>query len=405
MSRTLANRVTQSAPAGTLAFVEAARMLEATGTRVARLDIGEPHFSTPPHIVEAAHAAMRSGHTKYAPSQGLASLRGAIADHARARGLVVPATEIVVGSGVKPLLVHALLALVQAGDEVLVPDPGYPGYAAAARLAGAGVRRYPVGPRSGMNELDIDALKAAITPAARVLVLNSPHNPTGAVLDEPTLARVAELADRHDLWVVSDEIYAELSYDRPVPPSIAGIAEMRRRTIALDGLSKSHAMTGWRLGWAIAPPPVIAAMTRIIGDASTCTPAFVQHAGVSALTGSQDFVAEMRGCYRARRDALVSQLRAISGIDVGVPAGALYAFADVRAIMRRTGCSSSAQLATRLLDDHRLACVDGAAFGPRGDGHLRFSFALSADAMMDASARLESWAREAGYSGAASSSR
>lgn len=397
MSRALADRVTRSAPAGTLAFVEAARALEARGARVARLDIGEPHFPTPLHIVEAAHAAMRGGHTRYAPPQGLASLRDAIADHARGRGLAVPASDIVVGSGVKPLLVHALLALVQEGDEVLVPDPGYPGYSAAARLAGAGVRRYPVGTRSGMNELDIDALQVAITPASRVLVLNSPHNPTGAVLDDATLGRVAELAEQHDLWVVSDEIYSALTYDGRAPSSIAGIAEMRHRTIVLDGLSKSHAMTGWRLGWAIAPAPVVAAMTAIIGDASTCTPAFIQHAGVAALTGPQDSVAEMRACYRAQRDALVSQLRVINGIDVGTPAGALYAFADVREVMRRTGCSSSVEMATRLLDDHRLACVDGAVFGPRGDGHLRFSFALSADALDDAASRLESWSSEIRY--------
>jgi aspartate/methionine/tyrosine aminotransferase len=393
MTRLLADRVARSAPAGTLAFVEAARTLEARGIRLARLDIGEPHFSTPPHNVTAAYAPMRDGHTRYVSPQGLPALRGAIASHASSRGLSTSAGEVVVGSGVKPLLVTALLALVQQGDEVLVPDPGYPGYAAAAALAGAGVRRYPVATGSGSNGVDVDSLECAVTPATRVLVLNSPHNPTGAVLDNHALARIAEVAERHDLWILSDEIYASLTYDGPAPSSIAAIAGLQRRTIVLDGLSKSHAMTGWRLGWAIAPAAVASAMTRIIGDASTCTPAFVQHAGVAALTGPQDLPDEMRAAYRSRRDALVRGLRAISSVDVTTPAGALYAFADVRAMMRRAGATSSAEVANVLLHEGGVACVDGAAFGPRGEGHLRFSFALPADALDDALQRLAVWGR------------
>jgi aspartate/methionine/tyrosine aminotransferase len=393
MTRRLADRVAHSAPAGTLAFVEAARTLEAQGARLARLDIGEPHFPTPPHIVAAAHAAMRDGHTRYVSPQGLPALREAIVRHARGRGLSVAAGDVVVGSGVKPLLVSVLLALVQHGDEVLLPDPGYPGYAAATALAGADVRHYPVATRSGSNELDLDALEATITPATRVLVLNSPHNPTGAVLDNHALIRIAEVAERHDLWIVSDEIYAPLTYDGVVPASIAAVAGMRRRTIVLDGLSKSHAMTGWRLGWAIAPAPVAAAITRIIGDSSTCTPAFVQHAGVAALTGPQDLSDVMRSAYRSRRDALVFALRAIDGVGVGAPAGALYAFADVRAVMHRTRAAYSADVANVLLRECGVACVDGAVFGARGEGHLRFSFALPADALDDALQRLAVWGR------------
>jgi aspartate/methionine/tyrosine aminotransferase len=396
VSRALAERATRPVVPGTLAFVSAAREIEARGDRVARLDVGEPHFPTPPHIVDAALAAMRDGHTRYVAPQGLPTLRDAIGVHVRARGITSSAAHIVVGSGVKPLLLYALLAIVESGDEVLVPDPGYPGYAAAARLAGAVVTHYPLASIAGGGGIDVDALRDAITPASRVLVLNSPHNPTGSVIDEPTLCRVAELAERHDLWILSDEIYAPLTYDHPAPPSIAALPGMAARTIVVDGFSKSYAMTGWRLGYAILPPCLVAPVTAIIGDAATCTPAFVQHAGVAALTGPQCFVADMRQSYRSRRDSLVQRLRAIPGIDVSSPAGALYAFADVGRIMERTGVAASADLAIGLLHDYRLACVGGGAFGSRGERHLRFSFALSQDQLDDAMIRLDAWAREIG---------
>jgi aspartate/methionine/tyrosine aminotransferase len=392
MSRALADRAARPAAAGTLAFVSAARAIEARGGRVARLDIGEPHLPTPPHIVDAALAAMRDGHTRYVAPQGLPALRDAIAAHVLSRGIEASAADVVVGSGVKPMLLYTLLALVEAGDEVLVPDPGYPGYAAAACLAGAAVRHYPVSSHAGAGRIDMDALRDAITPASRVLVLNSPSNPTGTIIDESTLSSLAELADRHDLWIVSDEIYGPLTYDEPVPRSIASIPGMGERTIVVDGFSKSYAMTGWRLGFAILPRRLVAPVTAIVGDAATCTPAFVQHAGVAALTGPQGFTAHLRQTYRLRRELLVQRLRAIQGVKVATPPGALYAFANVSALMEQRRIASSTDLATELLHEHGLACVAGAAFGARGERHLRFSFAVSHEDLDDAASRLAAWA-------------
>jgi aspartate/methionine/tyrosine aminotransferase len=375
-----------------LAFVTAARALEAQGRQIARLDIGEPQFSTPPHIVDAAFAALRDGATKYVSPQGLPLLRAAIAAHTAERGIDASADDIVVTSGVKPMIVYALLAVAQAGDEVLVPDPGYPGYAAAARLAGATPRPYPLVRVADRITVDIDALERAITPASRVLVINSPHNPTGMIIDDATLQAIAEVAARHDLWIVSDEIYRLLAYDDAAPRSIAELDGMRSRTIVVDGFSKCYAMTGWRLGYAVLPRPLVASVTSIIGDASTCTPPFVQHAGVAALTGPQDFVGEMRHAYRARRDMLVQRLRAIPGLDIASPGGALYAFANIGALMDRAGVASSADVAMALLHDHNVACVPGAAFGARGERHLRFSFGVAEEQLEEGTRRFEQWA-------------
>jgi aspartate aminotransferase len=388
----IAHRHAERAPADALrASVAAARALEAQGRRIARLDIGEPHFPTPTHIIEAAHAAMRDGATKYVSPQGLPELRDAIAMAQRARGVATSADEIVVTPGVKPMLLYSLFAVCHPGDEVLIPDPGYPGYAAAARLAGASVGRYPLAHSGDSFAVDLDGLRAAITPATRVLVLNSPHNPTGMVLDAPTLEAIAELALRHDLWVLSDEIYGALTYDRAAPPSIATRPGMRERTIVVDGFSKAYAMTGWRLGYAVLPSRLVSTVTTLVADASTCTPPFVQHAGIAALTGPQDAVVEMRRAYAARRDALICQLRAIAGIRAANPAGALYAFADVGALMDRASIISSVELATSLLHEHHVAGVGGAAFGQRGERHLRFSFAVARDQLDDALVRLAAW--------------
>jgi aspartate/methionine/tyrosine aminotransferase len=373
------------------AAVAAARDLESQGRRIARLDIGEPHFPTPAYVVEAAYAAMRDGATKYVSPQGLPELREAIAAAQRARGVGATADEIVVTPGVKPMLVFALIALCHAGDDVLVPDPGYPGYSAAARLAGASARPYPLVHRDDSFAVDVDALRAAITPASRVLVINSPHNPTGMVVDTPTLEAIAALALEHDLWVLSDEIYGALTYDDATPASIGTLPGMRERTIIVDGFSKAYAMTGWRLGYAVLPPRLVPTVTALVADAATCTPPFVQHAGIAALTGPQDALIEMRNAYRSGRDALIDRLRTIRGVRAPLPAGALYAFADVGALMDRASIASSADVATSLLHDHHVATVGGAAFGARGERHLRLSFAVGCDPLNDALARLSTW--------------
>jgi aspartate/methionine/tyrosine aminotransferase len=391
MHRALASRATSPGAKETLAFVTAARELEAAGQRISRLDIGEPHLPTPPHIVEAALTAMRGGATKYVSPQGLPHLRELIAASVQARGITVSANEIVVTSGVKPMLLYALLALVQSGDEVLVPDPGYPGYAAAARLAGASVRTYRLAREHEGFEVDLDSLRASISPASRVLILNSPHNPTGMTIDEQTLRAIAEIALAHDLWIVSDEIYNSLTYDQSPPSSIASLPG-----VVVDGFSKAYAMTGWRLGFGVLPPALVPTITAIVGDASTCTPPFVQHAGVAALRGPQDFIADMRREYRCRRDALIHHLERISGVSAPTAAGALYIFADVGDLMDRARVASSAEVATGLLYDYRVSSVPGSAFGGQGERYLRFSFAVALDQLDEALLRLAAWGWEWG---------
>lgn len=373
------------------ASVTAARALEAQGRRIARLDIGEPHVPTPHHIIDAANAAMRDGATKYVSPQGLPALRDAIAAAQRARGVWASADDVVVTPGVKPMLMYAFLAVCRAGDEVLVPDPGYPGYVASARFAGARARRYPLVRTGNEFVVDLEGLRAAITPRSRVLVINSPHNPTGMVIDTPSLEAIAELAVRHDLLVLSDEIYGALTYDAPTPPSIATLPGMRQRTMVVDGFSKAYAMTGWRLGYALLPSTIVPAVTTLVADGSTCTPPFVQHAGIAALTGPQDAVIEMRRHYAARRDTLIACLREIRGVSAPAPGGALYAFADIGALMDRAAIPSSSDAATTLLHRHHLACVGGAAFGALGERHLRFSFAVAQDRLAEAIARLRAW--------------
>jgi aspartate aminotransferase len=375
------------------ATVAAARALEAQGRRIARLDIGEPHFPTPQHIVDAAHSAMRDGATKYVSPQGLAELRDAIATAQRSRGIDMSADDVVVTPGVKPMLMYALMAVCRPGDEVLVPDPGYPGYAASARLAGATVRRYPLTEIDPSFSIDVDALRACITPSTRVLILNSPHNPTGMVINSIALEAIADLVMRHDLWVLSDEIYSALTYECAAPPSIATLPGMRDRTIIVDGFSKAYAMTGWRLGYAVLPSALVGDITALVADGSTCTPPFVQYAGVAALTGPQDALADMRRAYASGRDALTAQLRSIDGIHVTTPDGALYAFANVSELMRDSKIRSSGDLSLELLQQYHLACVGGSAFGARGEHHLRFSFAVAGDHLADALVRLAAWGR------------
>jgi aspartate aminotransferase len=399
MSRALSGRVAYQAPVGTLAFASAAREMEARGVPVVRLDIGEPHLATPPHIVEAAIAAMHDGQTKYVDPQGLPELRAAVASHVQARGVPAGVERVAIGSGVKPLLLYTMLALVGPGDEVLVPDPGYPGYAASARLAGAEVRTYPMTHDARGWTVDVDEVASAITPATRLLVLNSPHNPTGAVIDACTLTRLAELAERHALWIVSDEIYGLLTYGDELAPSIASLPGMSERTVVLDGFSKAYAMTGWRLGYAVLPAGLVGAFRALLGDASTCTPAFVQRAGIAALTGPQDVIGEMRTQYGRRRDELLACLGAIPGVSVSRSPGALYVLPDLGEIMAGRGVSASSELATELLADFGLATVAGSVFGARSAQCVRLSFGVAEQDIYRATRQLTAWARACGGCG------
>ena len=355
----------------------AARELEAAGRHIVHLEVGEPDAATPPHVVDAGVRALRDGHTRYAPSAGIPELRAAVAAAARARGVVADADRVVVTPGAKAMLFSVLLATVRPGDEVLVPDPGYPMYAAVAELAGGRAVRYALDAANGFAT-DADAIAERITPRTRLLVLNAPHNPTGGAPDGATLVRVAELALRHDLLVVSDEIYSRHRYDAPdaVQPSIAALPGMAERTVLVDGFSKTYAMTGWRLGYGVLPARLVKPVTALVTNSATCTATFVQHAGVAALTGPQDWVARQVASLRERRNWLVGALRQLDGVECALPVGAFYAFPNVARALEGSG-RTVASLAHALLHEHGLACLPGSAFGPAGEGHLRLSYAAS----------------------------
>ncbi len=368
---TLAERMARLGTETAFEVLARARALEAQGREVIHLEIGEPDFPTPPHIVAAAKQALDEGYTHYVPSPGLSELREAIARHVAAtRGISVTPEEVVVTPGAKPVLFFAALMLCSPGDEVLYPDPGFPIYPSVAAFAGARPVPLRLRPERGFR-LDPDELHAKLTDRTRLLILNSPHNPTGAVLTAADLVAIAELVRGRRLTVLSDEIYSGIVYDGSFA-SIASLPGMREQTIILDGFSKAYAMTGWRLGYGVMARPLAEAMTRLIINSVSCTAAMTQRAGLAALTGPQDAVHAMVAEFRRRRDALVAGLNAIPGVSCHLPGGAFYAFPDVRA----TGLSSAA-LAQRLLTEAGVATLAGEAFGPGGEGFLRLSYAAS----------------------------
>ncbi len=387
---------------GATEVLAAARALEAAGRHVVHLEVGEPDAPTPPHVVEAGVRALRDGLTRYGPPAGIPELRAAATDALRARGIPAEAARVVVAPGAKAMIFTALLAAVRPGDDVLVPDPGYPAYAAVAEFAGGRAVRYPVrGGGGGAPTVDADEVAARLTPRARVLVLNAPHNPTGGVLAAAALERLAELATARGLLVLSDEIYARHLYaDAPGAvgavgaPSIAALPGMAERTVVVDGLSKTYAMTGWRLGYGLLPAALAAPVTALLANSASCTATFVQHAGVAALTGPQDGVAAQAAELRRRRDRLVAALDGVDGVSCATPGGAFYVFPDVTGVLARAGLTTEA-FARRLLERHGLACVPGTAFGPGGAGHLRLAYTASPGDLALAVERFRAGAAEA----------
>jgi aspartate aminotransferase len=371
-------RVTTLSGEGAFEVMVAARRLEDAGRDVIHLEIGEPGGATPPHVVEAGVRALRDGHTRYVDPAGLPALRDAIAASLAWRGVRGSAAEnVIVVPGARPMLFYALLAVLDPGDEVLVPDPGYPGYPSVVRFAEAVPVSYPV---DGAGDVDVARLAALMSPRTRVLVVNLPGNPTGGVATADALSAIAALAQRHDLIVVSDEVYGRLRYDRRAD-SIAALPGMLERTVVVDSFSKTYAMTGWRLGFGVVPPPLVERVTKLVVNGTSCTPPFVQLAGLAALTGPQDSVTAAVGRNERRRDQLVDGLNDLPGVRCRPPRGAYYAFPDVRRIEAQAGVSTE-QLAHRLLEEHGVAVLPGTAFGPGGAGHLRLSFA-TADADLD----------------------
>jgi aspartate aminotransferase len=361
-----------------------ARALEAQGRNVVHLEIGEPDFDTPAHITQAAVDALHKGATHYGPSAGLPELREAVAeDSTRRRGVRATPEMVVVTPGGKPIMFFVILALVDEGDEVLYPNPGFPIYESMIRYIGG----IPVPVRLLEEKnftLDVGQLCERVGPKTRLIILNYPHNPTGGIIPESGLRAIAEVAVRYNVPVLSDEIYSRILYDAE-HKSIAAIPGMESLAIVLDGFSKTYAMTGWRLGYGIMAAPMAQVVAKLQTNATSCTATFSQLAAVQALRGDQSSVEAMVAEFRRRRDAIVDGLRAIPGFTCARPKGAFYVFPNIT----RTGYGSKA-LADKLLDEGGVACLSGTAFGEFGEGHLRFSYANSMENIQEALKRISS---------------
>jgi len=348
-----------------------ARALEDGGKEIIHLEIGEPDFPTPAHIVEAGQRALGEGWTRYGPAAGQPELREAIADLvARTRNIDVRTENVCVVPGGKPIMFFSMLALLEPGDEVIYPNPGFPIYESMIRFTGAKPVAIPLAEERGFS-FDLDRLSESLSPKTRMVILISPGNPTGGVILREDLERMAELFRDRDLMILSDEIYSKIWYESP-PASIASFDGMTEKTIILDGFSKTYSMTGWRLGYGVMPVWLAEAVTRLMVNSNSCTATFTQRAGLAALTGPQDAVETMVSELRIRRDAIISGLNGIPGFSCRTPAGAFYAFPNVTG----TGVDCKA-LADLLLNDAGVACLSGTGFGRYGDGFLRFSYASS----------------------------
>jgi aspartate aminotransferase len=348
-----------------------ARALEATGRDVIHLEVGEPDFDTPANIRAAAKQALDDGWTHYGPPLGLPALREAIARDASARkGFAVDPANVVVTPGAKPIMFIALLSLIEPGDEVIYPDPGFPIYESMTRYAGG--TPVPIALRMENDfRMDPAEIRAAVTDRTKLIIFNSPHNPTGAVMSAQDIAAIADIARERDITVLADEIYGRIVYEGE-HHSIAALPDMPERTIVLDGFSKTFAMTGWRLGYAIIPGWLVEPYSKMIINSVSCTSSFSQMAAVEALTSAQDAVDEMLAEFRRRRSLLVDGLNQVTGLRCAMPQGAFYAFPSVAG----TGLSGS-ELADRLLYDGGVCVLSGSAFGQVGRDHLRISYANS----------------------------
>ncbi len=370
----LARRMERLGTETAFSVLAKAKALEAQGREIVHLEIGEPDFDTAGHIIEAGCRALRDGQTHYTPTAGIPELREAIAaDVARSRGIEVGPEQVVVTPGGKPIMFFAILALVEEGDEVLLPNPAFPIYESMVDFAGGRPVFVPLWQENEFR-FDLDEFRAGISDRTKLVILNSPANPTGGVLTPEDIAGLAEiLRDRPDIFVLSDEIYSRLTYESPFA-SIASEPGLGPdgRTIILDGFSKTYAMTGWRLGYGVIPERLAEAVARLQVNSNSCTNAATQYAGLEALNGPQDGVREMLEEFRARRDLIVDGLNDLPGVECRPPQGAFYAFPRITG----TGHTSGA-LADLLLEKGGVACLSGTGFGKYGEGHIRFSYANS----------------------------
>jgi aspartate/methionine/tyrosine aminotransferase len=369
-----------------------ARALEASGRDVIHLHLGEPDFDTPPNIIAAASRALAEGQTHYAPPRGVPEFREAVAaDFTARRGVPVSPDRVVITPGAKPVMAFTLMALAGPGDEVIVPDPGFPIYESMTRFVGA--TPVPIQLRAANGyRFDLDELRSLITPRTRLLIFNSPQNPTGAVLTRADIEGIAAIAMAHDLAVLADEIYARIIHEGE-HVSILSVEGMQERTVVLDGLSKTYAMTGWRLGWGILPAALVPVFERLLINTVSCTATYAQVAGAEALNGPQDAIDAMVAEFRARRQLVVDGLNVLPGVVAPMPAGAFYAFPDVSG----TGMSGQA-FAERLLDEAGVSVLAGTAFGHRATSNLRVSYATSQETLRRGLARIAEFLASVGGS-------
>ncbi|TMC58828.1 MAG: pyridoxal phosphate-dependent aminotransferase [Chloroflexi bacterium] len=388
--RPLARRMGRLGTETAFEVLARARALEAQGRHIVHLEIGEPDFDTPRAITAAGIAAIERGETHYTPSAGIIELREAIASYlSRTRALSYDASQIVVAPGAKPIMFYAILALVEAGDEAIYPDPGFPIYSSMIDFAGG--TPVPLALREENDYVpDLDELRRLVTAKTKLIILNSPHNPTGGALSKEAVREIARLARDNDIWVLSDEIYADLLYDGKHHP-IGREEGMLERTIVLDGFSKTFAMTGWRLGYGAFPKPLVEPVTKLVTNSVSCTATFTQRAGIVALSQRPPEVDEMVKAFRTRRDAIVAGLNKIEGVTCRTPAGAFYVFPNITGLR----CGNAATVAGRVLIEAGVAVLAGTAFGPIGEGHLRLSYANSLENLELAVQRIAEWAKTA----------
>ncbi len=360
-----------------------AKQLEAQGRNIIHLEIGQPDFTTPINIIEAAYQAMKDGHTGYCPSAGLPEFREVIAEHiTETRRVNIHPDEVTVTPGAKPIIFFTILALIDDGDEVIYPEPGFPVYESVIDFIGGKAVPLPL-----REEVDFrfrfDELSSAISDRTKLLILNSPQNPTGGTLTLEDLKAIAELAEKHNFYVLTDEVYSRILYEGQ-HHSIINLPGMKKRTILIDGHSKTYAMTGWRLGYGIAPREIADKITQLTINSNSCTATFTQIAGIEALTGPQTFVTEMVSEFQKRRDAIVNGLNAIEGVSCIKPLGSFYVFPNVTQLP--LSCET---LADHLMDEADVALLPGTSFGKYGDGYLRLSYANSLENIQEALDRMK----------------
>jgi aspartate aminotransferase len=378
----VASRMSRLGTESAFEVLARARALERQGRRIIHLEIGEPDFDTPEHIKTAAKQALDAGATHYGPSAGLPELREAIAKHiGETRGVPVSPEEVVVTPGAKPIMFFTIMALVGEGDEAIYPNPGFPIYESVIRFVGGVPVPIPLREETGFG-FDMAELERRVSPRTKLIIINSPENPTGGVLERAQIERIAAIAAERRIPVLADEIYRQFLYDGEFQ-SIMTLPGMREHTILLDGFSKSYAMTGWRLGYGVMPAALAEHLTRLMVNSNSCTASFVQLAGIAALQGDQAPVASMVAEFKRRRDLLVDGLNALPGVRCARPRGAFYVFPSIEGTRR-----SSAEVAERLLNEAGVAALSGTAFGEHGEGYLRFSYANSEANLREALERM-----------------